>query len=78
MVHFFATMIREPYDFHRDISEERWFNPNTQTGLLAKYLMDPDHFFMDELSKNLLVRKDRIFKKNTVFVILYNFFAHFE
>eukprot|EP00094_Tigriopus_californicus_P011134 TCALIF_10745-PA protein Name:"Similar to ppk28 Pickpocket protein 28 (Drosophila melanogaster)" AED:0.17 eAED:0.17 QI:0/0/0/0.66/1/1/3/0/792 len=54
-VHLFATMFRESYDMHKETSPDKWYNAKTHAGLLADYLLDPQHIFIDELSKNMLM-----------------------
>ena len=55
MVHFFATMIRESYEMHKEMTPEKWYDPEKQTGLLANYLLDPENVFVDTLSKRILM-----------------------
>ena len=44
MVHFFTTLQREPFAAN-DGGRQHWFNPQTQSGLLAEYLLDPNNIF---------------------------------
>lgn len=54
MVHFFATMQREPFqDPSSEVDASHWFDPVTRTGVLSNYLLDPKNFFTDQLSKNI-------------------------
>ena len=41
--------------FPQDTSPEKWFDPDTESGLLSNYLLDPQNVFSDQLSKNLLM-----------------------
>jgi len=54
-VHFFATATRESYDEHHDLHPEALFDKDMRQGLLANYLLDPEHYFHDEVTKALLV-----------------------
>ena len=49
-------MIRESYDSNKDTSRTKWFSPKEGgSGLLANYLLDPKHVFLDQLSKTMLM-----------------------
>ena len=52
MNHWYTTLERE--HFHKiEEREEKLFHRRTSTGLLAKYLIDPQNIFTDEFTRNL-------------------------
>lgn len=52
MVHFFATLQREP--FSTNVAERRLlFDRDSSSGRLANYLLDPGNVFTDDLSRNV-------------------------
>ena len=56
MVHFFSTMQREPYsDQMTETRPQKWFDYEGEktSGILANYLMDPEHVFSSPLVKNV-------------------------
>ena len=57
MVHFFSTMQQEPYnDQMTETRPQKWFwktEKEKPIGILAEYLMDPDHLFASQLAKNI-------------------------
>lgn len=58
MVHFFSTMQREPFNSQTTESRpQRWFDSGkglySPSGILANYLMDPQHVFSSRLAKNI-------------------------
>ena len=56
MVHFFSTMQREPYsDQMTETRPQKWFDyeGGKTSGILANYLMDPEHVFSSPLVKNV-------------------------
>ena len=56
MVHFFSTMQREPYsDQMTETRPQKWFDyeGGKTSGILANYLMDPEHIFSSPLVKNV-------------------------
>ena len=58
MTHFFATMIRESYDI-RATNPEEWYDPNTKTGTLRNYLLDPGNHFTDRFYTKIYLYNNR-------------------
>jgi len=54
MVHNFATLQREPFlGSTAEVRAQEWFDPDTQSGRLFHYLVDPNDYFSDKLTKGI-------------------------
>ncbi len=54
MVHNFATLQREPFlGSTAEVRAQEWFDPDTRSGKLFQYLVDPKYVFSDELSRSV-------------------------
>ena len=52
-LHIFSSMNRYSFDDETATQPELWWNPQDSSGRLASYLLDPQHFLVDEFSKNV-------------------------
>jgi hypothetical protein len=79
-IHFFASATRSPYSNRSLADPDAYFNPETGTGLLYNYLMDPENAFTDEITYNLTrllynqTRKELAAKRFNEDITVLNFF----